>query len=226
MWSKFCEEYTMSETFTLKASPRTVVGKKVASLRRQGILPATVYGKGVDNLTIQVNSREFGQIFRKAGRTGVISLNIEGKPTTSVFVHTFQRHPLTREIIHVDFLAVNLREEVTVEVPVTIVGESPLVARDEAVINLSHNILQVRALPTSIPQHIEVDVSGLDAFDKSIFVRDLATSDSYTILTDGDELLVSLTASRTEAAAEEAASEEETAPEAPAAEGEGESSAE
>jgi large subunit ribosomal protein L25 len=78
MWTNFCEEYTMSETFTLKASPRTVVGKKVASLRRQGILPATVYGKGVDNLTIQVNSREFGLLFRKAGRTGVITLELEG----------------------------------------------------------------------------------------------------------------------------------------------------
>lgn len=214
----------MSESFTLKASPRTVVGKKVAGLRRQGILPATVYGKGVDNLTIQVNSREFGLLFRKAGRTGVITLEIEGKPVTSAFVHTFQRHPLTREIIHVDFLAVNLREEVTVEVPVSMVGTSPLDARDDAVLNLSHNILQVRALPNSIPQHIEVDVSGLDALDKTIFVRDLPASDSYTIVTDGEELLVSLTPVRSAAeedAAEEAAAAEGTAAEEAAPEGEG-----
>lgn len=195
----------MSDNYTLDLEQRTVIGKKVSSLRRAGILPATVYGKGVAPISVQLNARAFNEVLRKAGRTSLISLNIAGQKPISAFIHVLQRHPVTRDILHVDFRAVNLTEELTVEVPVHVVGESPLVKRGDALVNVVLNTLQVRALPANLPHSIEVDVSGLDEFDKSIYVRDVVPSGSWTIETDGDELLINLTSATVEEAAEEEA---------------------
>lgn len=191
---------------------RTVLGKKVKRLRRDGLLPATVYGKGISPISIQINDRTFNQTYRQVGRSALVELNIPNQPAQSAFVHAVQRHPVSRAIIHVDFRVVDLRVEITVDVPITFVGESPLVERGDAVLNAVANSLAVRALPARLPQHINVDLSVLDELDKSIHVRDLAPSADYAIQTDPDELLVSLAVARTaedEAASEEASAEPE-----------------
>lgn len=194
----------MAESHSLDAQLRTVIGKKVARLRREGIVPATVYGKGISPISIQIDSRTFAKTFRSAGRTALIELHIPQQPNQSAFVHAIQRHPVSRQIIHVDFRVVNLREEITVDVPVVLVGESPLVTREEAVLNHALNTVQVRALPAQLPQHLNVDISGLDDLTKSVYVSDLPTSDEYAILNDPEELVASLTASRMEQEEEEA----------------------
>ena len=93
----------MSEKFTLSLEPRSVLGKKVKRLRRSGILPATVYGKGVEPIAVQVDTRSFQAIYRQAGRTSLIELHITGHPPLAAFIHALQRHPVTRDIIHADF---------------------------------------------------------------------------------------------------------------------------
>jgi large subunit ribosomal protein L25 len=192
-------------TYNLDADLRTVLGKKVKLLRRDGLLPATVYGKGISPLSIQLNDRTFNQTYRHVGRTALVELHIPGQPIQSAFVHAVQRHPVSRSIIHVDFRVVDLKTALTVEVPIITVGESPLVVRGDAIINHAISSLLVRALPAELPQHIEVDVSILDSIEKTIHVRDLAGSGTYTIITDGDELVVALSQSRE--AAEDAAAE-------------------
>ncbi|HEU4322047.1 MAG TPA: 50S ribosomal protein L25 [Roseiflexaceae bacterium] len=190
----------MSEKQSLTLEQRTLVGKKVNRLRRAGIIPATVYGKGVGPFAVQVNARTFNALFRKAGKTSLVELSIPGQPIQSAFIHAIQRHPVTREIMHADFWVMDLKTEISVEVPVHLVGESPLAARGDAVINHTLNTVTVHALPADVPQYVEADVSVLDGLDKNVHVRDLVIpGGKATILTDGDQVAVSITPARTEA---------------------------
>jgi large subunit ribosomal protein L25 len=203
----------MSENFSLDVQLRTVRGKKVKYLRNQGLLPATVYGKGVDPVSIQVDGKTFYNLYRKAGQTSLIEIVIPGqRKKLSTFVHDVQRHPVTRSIIHADFRAVDLKVALTAEVPINLIGTSPLVERGDAVLNQSLNQIEVHALPANIPSYIEVDVSGLDSFDKNIHVSDLPAGDDYEIVTSEEELVVSLSQVR---AAVEEEEEEEAAPAEP-----------
>jgi large subunit ribosomal protein L25 len=188
----------MADKITLALDQRTVTGKKVGRLRRTGILPATVYGKGVGPFTVQLDARTFSDLLRRAGRTTLVELEIPGQKPQSAFIHALQRHPVSRAILHADFLVVDLLTEITVDVPIHITGESELVERGDAILNQVLNTLGVRALPADLPHAIEVDISGLDSFDKTIRVGDLAVSDKWKIEIDDDELVVSLTASRPE----------------------------
>lgn len=203
----------MADRLTLDLENRTLIGKKVNRLRRAGLLPATVYGKGVGPFAVQLDARLFNDTYRRAGRTGLVELNIPGQPGVSVFIHSLQRHPVSRAIVHVDFLAVDLRIEVTVDVPVHIVGESELVRRGDALLNQVLTTLAVRALPAEIPSAIEVDVSGLDSFDKSIHVGDIALQAKGEIVTPADELVVSLSQTRPEEAEEAEETAEAAEPE-------------
>ncbi|MCS6882941.1 MAG: 50S ribosomal protein L25 [Oscillochloridaceae bacterium] len=182
----------MATQFTLDVQPREVLGKKVKHLRTQGLIPATVYGKGIEPASVQVNGRAFQTVYRKAGKTALIELHM-GATTKAAFVQAVQRHPVTRDIIHIDFKVVDLHKAIHVEVPVVAIGTSPLVARGDALINHALHTVMIEALPANVPQHIDVDVSGLDALDKTIHVRDIPPSPAYKILTDGDEVLISLT---------------------------------
>ncbi len=204
----------MSETFTLSLEPRLVLGKKVKRLRRSGLLPATVYGKGVEPIAVQVDVRSFQAIYRRAGRTSLIELHIAGHPPLTAFIHALQRHPVTRNIIHADFRAVDLRQEVEVAIPLHIEGKSPLVESGEAVLNQVLSAVEIRALPTAIPAHLTVDISMLDSFDKSIHARDLTLPHGVTLVTPGDELVVGLAHTRAaESEEEEAAAETPAEPE-------------
>ncbi len=198
----------MSTHQSLNAEVRTVFGKKVKYLRSSGLIPCTIYGKGFEPVSAQVSAREFELVFRKAGRTTLIDLNIGTQGISAVFVQDIQRHPVTRAILHIDFKVVDLKKLVHVEVPVIAVGESPLVARGDALLNHPLTMVMVESLPNDLPQHIEVDVSCMDTMDKVIHVRDLAAQTGYKILNDGGDVLFSLGQLR--------AIQEETLAEAPA----------
>lgn len=197
----------MAVQHTIEAQTRIVMGKKVKTLRQKGLIPATVYGKDFTPVSVQIDDRTFNLMYRKAGKTSLIDLMIDGA-LASVFVQEVQRHPLSRNIIHIDFKVVDLKVAIHVEVPVTAIGESPLVARGDALINHALNSVMVEALPANLPQHIDVDISSLDAMDKSIQVRDIPITGDFKILTDPETVLLSLTQVR--------AVEEEPAEEAPA----------
>jgi large subunit ribosomal protein L25 len=188
----------MADKITLALENRTLTGKKVNRLRREGILPATVYGKGVGPFAVQVNARAFSDTLRHAGRTALVEIEIPGQKSQSAFIHVLQRHPVTRAIIHADFLVVDLRTEITVAIPLHIVGESELVERGDALLNQVLTTLDVRALPAELPHAIDVDISGLDSFDKGVYVRDIKLEGKGTIETPEDELVVSLTPARVE----------------------------
>jgi large subunit ribosomal protein L25 len=188
----------MADSIKVVLEKRNVTGKKVKLLRQKGILPVTVYGKGVGPFTLQMPQKAFVEMIRKSGRTRLVELTIAGEAMISAFVHSLQRHPVSREIIHVDFHAVDLKVEVTISVPIHIIGTSPLVARGDAILNQAMSAIDVNALPTALPSSIEVDISDLDEFDKSIHVRDLVAPTGSAFAADGDELVVNLTPARAE----------------------------
>lgn len=195
----------MAEHVKLDLENRTLLGKKVGRLRREGIMPATVYGKGVGPFNVQINARTFSDAYKQAGRTSLVDLSIPGQPMQSAFVHNVQRHPVTRAVLHADFLVVDLLVEVNVDVPVHLVGVSPLAEQGDAIINQPLTVLSVRALPNDLPSNIEVDISGLDSLEKAIYVRDIPALEKGVIANDEDELIVSLTPARVVEEEEEAA---------------------
>lgn len=167
----------------LSAQKRTVTGRKVKKLRAAGIVPATVYGKKTASQTIEIDNKTFLSVYQKAGDTQLVDLKIDGKKLP-VLIHQIQSHPISRAILHVDFLAVDLKQKVKVHVTIVAVGVSPA-AKDKlgALLNPVQE-LEIECLPSDIPAHIEVDISALSKIDDAIKVSDLKVADNVTVLTD------------------------------------------
>jgi large subunit ribosomal protein L25 len=175
----------------IKLQKRAVIGKKVNNLRKAGILPATVYGKHLAPINVQTELRSFMPLMKAAGRTNLVTLHIDGEAPIAAFVHTYQRHPVSRTIIHVDFHAVDLNETVEVDVPVHMSGASIMVTRGDALLN-NVTSLRVKALPTNLPSSLTVDISVLDSLEKAIHVSDIVLPAGATIIGHGGDLVVGL----------------------------------
>jgi large subunit ribosomal protein L25 len=196
-----------TEQIALDATMRTVIGKKVKRLRKEGWLPATVYGKQITPLSIQVDGKTFNKTYQKAGGTSLVRLNIPGQPVQSAFIQSVQRHPVKRDIIHADFHVVDLTIRMHAEIPIVLTGSSPLVERDDATVNQVLSSVEIEALPEDVPHQIDIDISVLDSFDAQVFVRDLAHGSDYRFVTPEDTLILSLTMVRAHVS-DEAAEEE------------------
>lgn len=191
------------EKIIVTASPRTVLGRKVKSLRREGILPANVYGKKVKSLSIQLIAKEFMTVYGRAGETSLVDLKIDGE-IKPVLISHIQKNPVTDEIIHVDFHQVDLKEKVKAAVPLEIIGESPADKSGMGILVQQMSEIEVEALPTDLPEKIMVDVSRLENVDEAILVKDLVfDKEKVAIDQDGEQIVVKI---------EPPAKEEEVAP--------------
>ena len=182
-------------TIELRAEPRSVVGKKVRFLRRQGMVPANIFGQS-SSTAVQVPVKEVEQTIRRAGRNQLVSLAVAGGETTTVLITNWQRHPYKTDLLHVDFFRVAMTETMQLAVPLVLVGEAPAVRLTGGNPFQTLATVNVECLPSDIPASIEVDISGLAANDDSIFVRDLVVPAGVTIVTDGDEQIVKIMAPR------------------------------
>jgi large subunit ribosomal protein L25 len=189
----------MNTNVSLEVQIRDVIGKKVQYLRKQGLLPATVYGKGFGPVSIQVQDRTFETVYHQVGKTTLLSLTIPGQKIQAAFIQSIQRHPVTRKIVHADFRVVDLQVEMNAEIPIFQIGETSLIERGEASLNHVLSFIEVRGLPSDLPRHIEVDISSLDSFDKTIHVSDLSKPAGCTFVTPGNMLVMSLSHVRVEA---------------------------
>lgn len=199
----------------LAAAGRTVTGKAVARLRREGRLPAVVAGHGVPSRSLSLDAHEFEQLRRHAGATTLVDLAVEGERPLPVLVHAVQVHPLSRRPVHVDLLAVRMSEELTVEVALAPTGHAPAADAGGTVI---HDLTSVRvkALPGDLPEAIEVDVAALADTSATITVADLPVPRGVTLLHDPAEVVARVLPPRIEEEAPPAEAEAATA-EAPAA---------
>lgn len=195
----------------LTAKNRTVVGKKVKKLRKQGLLPATLYGKKVTSTSLELDLKIFKKTYAKTGETGLIELLVEGeKAERPVLIHNVQTDPLTGGILHADFYQVDLHEKVKSTIPVVGKGEAPAVAERKGVLLQLLSEVEVEALPQNLPENLEVDLSGLVDVDQAVMVKDLSVDKSkITILTNPEELLFKIGSLVTKEAEEELKAEEE-----------------
>ena len=208
-----------TDRLSLAAAPRAVVGKKVATLRRNGQLPAVVYGHGFSSENVSLDFHEFELLRRKAGQNALIDLSVDGKKARPVLVHGVQVHPVHRRPLHVDLLLVRMTQEMTVDVPLVAIGTSNAVENLNGTLMHQLESVRVRALPDHLPQSIEYSIESLIDFDAAIHVSDLTIPGDVTLLTELDEVVAKVLASRLQAEAAEL--EAETAAEvAEAAEGE------
>src|SRR5579884_667004 len=184
----------------LRAQERTVLGKKVKRLRRDGLLPGHVFGKAVEVEHVSVPLKEFIKVSTQAGETGLVDLRIGEEKVRPVLIRNLQHDPKTGSLMHVDFYQVNLLEKVEVPVPVVIVGEEPeSVHLGETVVLQPISELQVEALPTDLIENIEVDITNLKNVDDAITVADLKYDRSkITVLAEPEEVVVKLAPAVTE----------------------------
>jgi large subunit ribosomal protein L25 len=204
---------------SLGAEPRSVTGKKVAALRRDGRLPAVVYGHGEASENLSIDAHEFELLRRHAGQNALIDLSVHGKKSRPVLVHGVQVHPVNRKPVHVDLFLVRMTEELIVDVRLVATGLSQAVERDGGTLLHPIENVRIKALPDHLPQSIEYPIDTLDDFDAVIKVSDLTIPDDVTLMTDADEIVAKVQAPRVEAEPEPVAAEGEEA-EGEGAEGE------
>ena len=210
----------------LQAESRSVLGKKVKQLRRSGLVPGNVYGRGQESQAIQSELTEIERVFGAVDRNAVVTMSIDGtSETIPVVLREVQRHPVTRRLLHLDFYQVDLTRAIHSEARLALIGESEAVSMGGTVVQ-SLESLMLEALPTAMPSVIEVDISVLEEFGHSVLVRDLELPEGVIALTDGAVAVATALAPRVteeEEEAEELAAEEALVE---AAEGEEEEAAE
>ena len=212
------------DRIALKAQEREVLGKKVKLLRRDGIVPGHVYGNKVETEHVAVNGVEFLKVLKEAGETGLIDLKIGEEKIRPVLIRGVQLDPRTGNLFHIDFYQVNLKEKVTVPVPIVLVGEQPeSVHMGETVVLQTLNEVEVEALPTDLIEKIEVSIETLKNVDDAITVGQLNYNhETLTVLADPEEIVVKLAPAVTaemEALLEEQAADTEAAAEEAVVEG-------
>lgn len=175
----------------LTAEKRTVFGKQVRQLRRQGWVPGVMYGRDFDPVPVQFNLRDLQHVLSQVSGSQLISINVEGqrKPEMAL-VRDVQRDPIRRSLLHVDFYRVTMTERLTAEVPLMITGASPVVEASEGILLQGISAIEVECLPSDLVDAIEVDISDLTQVDQAVHVYDLAVPSGMDVLTDQDEMIV------------------------------------
>lgn len=201
------------EELVVKANKRQVIGKKVGSLRRDGKLPAIVYGHNIGSIPITLDMREVNRSLERLSPSALVIVDIEGEQHYAL-VRDKQRNPVKGSIIHVDFQAVSLTENVRADVSINLVGEAPAVENFLGILVPSLEQLSIECLPKDLPNRIDVDVSRLEQIGDSILVSDITIPEGVEVLTDPDDVVAVVIAQAEEEVEEvEIEEEEELEPE-------------
>jgi large subunit ribosomal protein L25 len=191
------------EDFTLQVEKRTSTGHKVRLLRTEGWVPAVVYGGADPSESVQLNAREFDRVLGKGGASNLLNLEGVDFPRTRVLIRELQRHPVRRNVLHVDFVRVASGQRITMAVPLHLIGHAPAIELG-AVLLQNVDSVEITCLPDDLPQSIEIDVSGLAEVTDRIYARDLKLPSGVALASDySDEPLVAMNLSRAAAHADE-----------------------
>jgi large subunit ribosomal protein L25 len=197
-------------TMELEAQRRTIVGKKVRKLRREGLIPAVVYGYGIEKpQAITLTLREIERVYVQMGKSAIVRLRVEGGQFRSVLIHDVQFDHTHRYLTHVDFLAPNMSVALTVGVPLALVGESPAVRNEDGILVQDLTEVQVSALPDQIPAALTVDVSHLTEISAQITAGDLDLPEGVTLITPAEDVIVTVSQAQLVAEDEEPTEAEE-----------------
>lgn len=177
----------------LKVANREVLGKKVSGLRRQGITPVHVFGRGIESLALQCETVKLRRVLAEAGQTRLINLKIDSeKKPRVVMVRGIEREPRSGQSLHVDFYQVQMTERLKVEVPVVLVGEAPALKMKENMMVHELNTVTVECLPAQIPSSLELDISSLIEADQALRVKDIKLDEGVAILNDPEHVVAKI----------------------------------
>lgn len=184
----------------LEAKKREIIGKKVKVLRKQGLLPAVLYGPKVKSLALEIDSKEFDKVYKEAGESSLISLELNSPKNSSgqakkfpVLIHELRKDPLTGTTLHVDFYQPILTEEVEATVPLVFEGEAPAVKELGGTLVKEIQEIEVKALPQELPHEIKVNVDKLKSFEDEILIKDLELPEKVKIDRKPDEIVALVT---------------------------------
>jgi large subunit ribosomal protein L25 len=183
----------------LLVEKRKVFGKKLKKLRKQGLLPANIFGQDIKSLAVMLPLKDFKRIFRKAGSTQIVFLQIKGgKEELPILIQNTQEHPTTGFFLHADFRQVSLKKKITTEVPVKFVGESEAVKQNKGVLLTISESLELEAMPGAIPKLIEIPLSSLKELNDEIKVKDIKISGDYSFKDNPQKVIVRIAAHKEE----------------------------
>lgn len=185
------------EWIELRTKKRKITGKKVNRLRREGLIPAILYGHKTEPIPLQVEEKALRRVLREAGGHRLISLKIgRARKPRLTLAREIQRDAITHALLHVDFQEVVMTEKITTEVPLVFEGESSVVKKEGNILIHGIDRVEVECLPGDLISAIPVDLSQLTEIGQAIYVRDLQLGPSITILTDPEELVANILFSR------------------------------
>jgi large subunit ribosomal protein L25 len=186
----------MTEKIIIEAQKRTIIGKKVGALRRQGILPGIIYGRigkeQIDPIPIQLDMHEASLIIRKMTGSSLVTLDVEGEKYPAI-LREAQRDIIYGTLRHVDFMAVSLTEKLQTSISIELIGQAPAEINMAAVVVTGISELEIECLPQDLPERIEVDATTLVDIDSAIYVKDLNVPPNIDVLTDPEELIAGVT---------------------------------
>jgi large subunit ribosomal protein L25 len=189
----------LAEAPKLEVRPRTVLGKKVGALRREGRLPGVIFGGHADSTPVETDTGTFQKAYRRWGQTTLLSLTGLDGGEVAVLVHDVSREPRTGSLLHVDFARVSLTEKTHAVVPLHFTGESPAVRTHGGVMVHAVSEVRIEAFPQDIPHQIDVDLAKIEQIEDTLYVRDLVVDTSkIEILNDGDQVVAKAVAPRAE----------------------------
>lgn len=177
------------ENLQIQAKVRAENAGTPDQIRKAGNLPAVVYGNKQQTLSLTVNASEFEKIFKRAGESTIVELVTEDGKKRPVLIHDVQIHFLTSKPTHIDFLEVSMTERLKAKVALEFVGTAPAVKELSGVLMKVVNEVEVECLPTDLPHNIEVDISSLKTFDKTIHLKDIKAPARVQILGNPEEVI-------------------------------------
>ena len=190
---------SLKDAAEIKLNNRSIFGKKVANLRKDGIMPVHLYGGDSGSLSLQGDSAEINKLLPRVGLNIPVSVVVEdGEAGEICFVREVQRHPLTQDILHVDFMRVDVKSKITASVPIEIVGDSPAVRLSGGTLILNLQLINVEALPLNVPEKFTIDITPIEDFETAIHVSDIVVQDDVTITNPSDALVARVAPPRVE----------------------------
>lgn len=186
------------DKIALEASTRDVLGRKTNKGRKDGLIPAVVYGKGIPGKNIWVKMLDFKRLIKKSGESTVIDLKIDEKDSRNVLIYDTQKDPVRDSFMHIDFFQVRMDEEIETEVELEFIGEAPAVKELGGVLVKNIDAIEVKCLPADLPSKIEVDISSLKTFEDRITLGDLNISKKIELSIDLETVIALVSEPRSE----------------------------
>ncbi len=184
---------TNKQKIELNAEKREILGSAVKKLRRDGYLPAVLYGKGQEALSLQVLMKDFKNVFESAGESTLIYIKVGDKSYPTI-IHDISRDALSDEFVHADFYKVRLDEKIKAKIPVVFENDAPAVKDLGGIFVRNVNELEIEGLPQDLPHEIKIDISGLKNFGEQILLKNVKLDAGLKFIGSEDEIVATVQA--------------------------------